>query len=499
MQDKHVAEPTARILLGYRNRQWTVAGALAELVDNSYGENRGAARNVWITYDKPHLMVLDDGVGMTPNTSPLFVLGEGIEVLGGRDTGFYGMGGSEGLLWLGDKVHVYTLRDGAVSHGNANWKWCVQQRRFPSIDHAWELASVANCPTELLTLEHGTAILIELKSGLGRWRTDIVQDRLSRLYGAGLRQDRRLIWISRGVSTQLHAWTPGPLSSVIDADVVVGEGLTAHVHAGYAEGLSVENSRLSIEYVYRQVEWSADGFGRKVQGAVGTVTLGQEWLPFLTTTKDGFNDEDLRSELMEKLAAATAPLVEQLRKAKLVKTLSNVRISLQRKVENGIKAAIEGRGERGETEPRELNPDAPGEEKPEKREHQEPKHEDQLVAEVTVESTTLHDLGGKLCEVSLDGGFMVASVAGGNEHGEDAHPRIVEALESEPVNQHLLEDVLVNALGIEMLKEEALVSIGLFSKAEHDALVERFDGNVLEMLPHVVRRLTDGLMEGDAA
>lgn len=500
--DRHLAEPTARILLGYRNRQWTVAGALAEIIDNSYGENRGAARNVWINYDKPRLTILDDGLGMEPHTAPLFTLGDGVEVRGGKDTGFYGIGGSEALIWLADKVHVYTLRDGQVSHGYANWKRCVERREFPSIDHAWTPANVGNCPTELLEVEHGTFIVIEqLKSGLGRFRTDILQERLGRLYGPGLRQDRRLTWISAGVETQVHAWSPGPLTDVIDADLTVGDGLTAHVHAGFAEGLSVFNSQLSVDYVYRQVEFSSEGFGRRVQGAVGTLALGEEWRPYLTTNKDGFQDADLYVELMERCAEAVAPLVEKVRKRKLAKTLANVKISLRRKVQSGIEAIVEGRGEAGHREPTEEDPDKPGDDKPVKppTKRKPPKHQAQLMAEIAVESTSLHDIGGKLCEVSLDGNYLLASVAGGDEHGNGAHPRIVEALESEPVNQHLLEDVLVNALAIEMVKQDVLVRIGLFSKTEHDDLVERFDGSVLDILPHVIRRLTDGIIEGDDA
>ena len=60
-----------------QNQSWNVAGALAELVDNSLGGKRGDARNVTITYEPRHriIEVLDDGRG-AKDIGDLFRLGE---------------------------------------------------------------------------------------------------------------------------------------------------------------------------------------------------------------------------------------------------------------------------------------------------------------------------------------------------------------------------------------------------------------------------------------
>jgi len=57
--------PKPSMLRAIQNQSWNVAGALAELVDNSLGSKRGDAGNVTITYEPRHriIEVLDDGRG----------------------------------------------------------------------------------------------------------------------------------------------------------------------------------------------------------------------------------------------------------------------------------------------------------------------------------------------------------------------------------------------------------------------------------------------------
>lgn len=57
--------PNPAFLRAMQNQKWTVAGAIAELIDNSLGSGRGNARRVQITHDPRHrcITVLDDGQG----------------------------------------------------------------------------------------------------------------------------------------------------------------------------------------------------------------------------------------------------------------------------------------------------------------------------------------------------------------------------------------------------------------------------------------------------
>jgi hypothetical protein len=80
------------------------------------------------------------------------------------------------------------------------------------------------------------------------------------------------------------------------------------------------------------------------------------------------------------------------------------------------------------------------------------------------------------------------------------HDLVKLALLSEPINQRLLEQILIAALATEIVKANALVTFGLFSQREADALLEQFGGNALDVVLHLIRRLTDGVVtEGDAA
>jgi hypothetical protein len=62
---------------------------------------------------------------------------------------------------------------------------------------------------------------------------------------------------------------------------------------------SLENAKLAVSYSYRVVEETRDGFGDYQGGGVaGWIVLGEERRQYLTTTKDGFADDNLRNQLM---------------------------------------------------------------------------------------------------------------------------------------------------------------------------------------------------------
>src|SRR5260370_12400476 len=93
--------PKPAFLLAVRNQDWTAAGAISELVDNSFGPGRGNANFVQITYDINHrtLVVRDDGQGMEA-VGRLFQLGNTIGRVAG-DIGIYGKGGTLSSIVLG--------------------------------------------------------------------------------------------------------------------------------------------------------------------------------------------------------------------------------------------------------------------------------------------------------------------------------------------------------------------------------------------------------------
>ena len=111
-------------LAQFQRESWeaTACGALAELLDNSFGPGRGNATAVTIFHDPAArtLSVLDNGRGIYA-IGRLFQHGNSIGHSIG-DIGEYGAGGTKALLWLASKVSIWTLREQMVQHDRVIWK-----------------------------------------------------------------------------------------------------------------------------------------------------------------------------------------------------------------------------------------------------------------------------------------------------------------------------------------------------------------------------------------
>jgi hypothetical protein len=487
-----IARPTARSLLVFRNQKWTAHEALAELIDNSFGELRGKASIVWMAWSqrKRMLTVLDNGQGMN-DVIDLFTVGQGT-ISGPGDIGLYGYGGSAALLWLADVADVYTLRDGRVAHGSADWKQCIELQQFPDIDKTWRKASITNCPTELLEQHHGTLIRLHAKKDL-RIFPDVIQERLSRIFSVGLRNQRHIQWDNLdppSIGSALHPWSPGTIENPITATITLDNGLSATVHAGPVPGLAIDKSKLSVNFLYRQIKETTQGFGRPVQGAFGYVDLSPQWLSYLTPTKDDINEDgrEYEDQLMGRIAELLADLIDQLQRAKRAKIFNNVKVNLKVKFERGFIAKTPSGGGHG-------NGPGPSQHKgPEPSPHRE-KNETKA-AEIEIEEATEQETGGLLCTVLLhtNDGKAAAKAFVNKEH-----KTVVAALDSEPVNQMLLEQLLVEALGKELVKQDALVAFGLLSQRQLDDLLQKYDNEPLDLLQWIIRLLTDGIESEVAA
>jgi hypothetical protein len=140
-----------------------VFGALAEVIDNSFGGNTGNADTVVITHNKRTLTVLDNGRGLE-HLHFVFQLGGGSGDRAG-DIGRYGVGGTEAGLYLADKVDVWTMRDGKSCHHSVDWVRQIEVGQYPKITESWKEATAANTPSELFELGHGTIIRFHLQKG----------------------------------------------------------------------------------------------------------------------------------------------------------------------------------------------------------------------------------------------------------------------------------------------------------------------------------------------
>jgi Histidine kinase-, DNA gyrase B-, and HSP90-like ATPase len=481
---------TARVLKAYRNKSWHVVPALAELLDNSFGEQRGNASSVRLEWNAKtrRLKILDDGQGMK-DVADLFVFGQG-ETSGTGDIGLYGIGGSEALVWLSDYTDVATVRKGRIARTTADYSKCIDREEFPRINNRWKIPSAVNCPPELLGSEHGTLIDMCIRADL-RIQPDVIQERLSRMFNVGLRTGRRITWTTMQrdgtvTETQLNAWDPGRMEDGITGTVAIGNGLSAQVHAGRVEGLSIANSKLSVNYLYRQVKETTAGFSRPVQGAVGNVDLSPQWLPYLTTTKDDIREDcrHLEEALMLKVAELLEPLVEQLRRARRAKVFSNVRINLKKKFEQGFDRPSSNDDE--PSSPDESERPSPEPHAPRSRGQSRSPH----AAVIEIEEASDRALNGLLCKAEIN-----KSAASATGFINIDHPLVVLALESDPINQRLLEQILISALAKEIVEQDALVAFGLFSQPAADELLKRYNGNALDVVLYLIRVLTDGVVE----
>jgi hypothetical protein len=473
------ATPTPRLLHAIRHRDWSVWAALSELIDNSFGEQRGNASNIWIGWNPKDrvLFVLDDGRGMD-DVGDLFVLGKG-SASGQGDIGLYGVGGSEAGLWLSDRQLVQTLRNGQVASVRVDWAKCVSRQEYPTFSTDWRPVTARNWKHPV---QHGTLIILGVRDGL-RIVPDDIQAHLSRTFAAALRHGRRIFWLQDvGETTEttlaLEPWNPGTLEDVVECTIVVQPGLSATIKAGRVDGLSIRNSKLSVNYLYRQIK--AINFEPVVQGACGYIDLSPNWLEHLTTTKDNFRESsrDLEAELLARVWDALQPLIEKLEQAKLEKIFTNVKFKLQTRLHAGIaniRRARSGYGPGANPVPRPPGSDVPPE-------------QPEAAAIVEIEKCSDASMEGLLCRVEL-------AHAGAKAFVNQELPLIKQALKTEPVNQLLLESYLIQALASELVKRGALVSFGLFTEHEAKQLVERFNGESFDVVLYLIRTLTDGIVK----
>src|SRR5215469_15378187 len=150
--------PKPAMLRSVQNERWNVSGALAELLDNSFGPGRGNATTVTIFHDLTArtLTVLDNGRGMDA-IGRLFQHGNSIGHSIG-DIGEYGAGGTKALLWLASRVSIWTLREQMVQHDNVIWKNWFNLDSFDdaNVSNDWRRSNSSNTPAELLAIGHGT-------------------------------------------------------------------------------------------------------------------------------------------------------------------------------------------------------------------------------------------------------------------------------------------------------------------------------------------------------
>jgi hypothetical protein len=335
--------PKPGFLRAMQSQKWNVPGALAELVDNSFGSGRGNADNVWIRHDttKRIVTVLDDGQGMEA-IGRLFQLGNTIGLSPG-DIGTYGSGGTMAILWLPSKVEVWSLKDGQMCHDSITWAEEIKADQYPKISDEWQTATIGNTPVELFELGHGTFIKLHLAKERSFQPANVKRD-LARLYAPALRHGKKITWSATGRNAGSEEVLADPIvfpedDKIRRFNVVVrvdGIDLRVAGEVGVIPDLSQEQSRINIGFGPRVITRTRDCFSSpdgseqySGTGVTGYLDLDDGWQDFLCTTKDGVKDQGVWDALMGHVFEKIQSLLKDTDDENLSIILDDIAINLE--------------------------------------------------------------------------------------------------------------------------------------------------------------------------
>jgi hypothetical protein len=499
--------PKPAFLRALQAQNWKVSGALSELVDNSFGPARGDANRCEIVYEssKRMLSVFDNGKGMD-GIGRLFQLGNAIGRAPG-DIGLYGAGGTMAIIWLAERVHVWTLRGGRVNADSVIWADQIAADAYPQVSDRWEKATAANTPAELLAARHGTLIDIRLRPERTFHISNVQRD-LSETYAPALRKHKKLTWttigkngITQDLTDPLHQFTAGA-SVDIEGFLEIPDGTLLGVRGqvGQVPGLSLQQSNVAFGYGPRVIFKTRECFRSPAgderfteAGVAGYIDLLDGWQPYLTLTKDEIADAPVREALMAWIFEKVRPILQAVTKQSMQMLLDNIALS--------ITAGLAGRPVTATVSEPTFGP-GPG-----------PKPGDGhsvINIEPTGETPSAKGKlpsGAKFDITPLDDASMGRRLCIAEAHGDDVllfvnqdHTYVQKAMEQRPVNRMALELLLTRELADLFERDDDLRQRAFRSRREREEIDAAGDapGGLIHRL--LIDRVRHGPgEEGDAA
>lgn len=458
--------PKPAMLRSVQNERWNVSGALAELLDNSFGPGRGNATAVTIFHDLTArtLTVLDNGRGMDA-IGRLFQHGNSIGHSIG-DIGEYGAGGTKALLWLASRVSIWTLREQMVQHDRVIWKNWFNLDSFDNanVSNDWRSANSANTPPELLAIGHGTLIRMHLLPTRSLRVNNIVRD-LARFYSTGLRKGRQISWVTCRKGTPGDTMeladpfaTPSDDSRTIIFDLVLehrGEHLPVHGSVTFDENTPQSESRVQIGFGYRMIRSTTECFqsrdGEEKYAGIGVsgwLDLGEGWQPYLSTTKDAIDDAPLYGALMDHAFKSIKPLLQQAERKSFSVQFDDLAIGLEQALNSRagdvvVRVGTEMRTPTSDNptdEPPTDHPPGPSPEIPQP--NGLPGDSERNTAPslaITIYQESDAALEGALCQAGVRGNDIFVAV-------NRDHAFVQEALKARPFNRMALNVMIVDEL-----------------------------------------------------
>jgi hypothetical protein len=491
--------PKPAMLRGIQNQRWTPTGALAELIDNSFGPGRGNATIVSIVYDTVDrtLTVTDNGQGME-YIGRLFQLGNTIGRTVG-DIGYFGSGGTQAIIWLPEFVSVATERDGMVMQDSIRWADVFELDDFAdvAVSNVWRKGSLG------LPQGHGTVIKMKLLKSRKLHIGNLVRD-LSRLFAPGLRRGKTITWVqarSGDIVDERKLDDPFEVKAApentVRFNIVVEHGdehLPVRGVVSFDDSVSHADSVIHVGFVYREIMRTRDCFRSDDEafdgiGVSGWLDLGDGWQPYLSTTKDGFDNQPLYDALMEHVFGHIRDLLIKAQRKAINFELDNIAVGLQMTFENISKMRVSVRREPGAGEPGGIPGEGEGggggEHKPQP--HDDGKNKKDAAAHIRLVPENDDKMKGALARAGWDAVGIFVDL-------NEEHPYVREAMRR-PVNRPALHHMIIAEIAALLAGD-----CDLLNKAFRKSVVNELDGcDGQEKIRKLIRYLIDSVPEKSAA
>ncbi|MDH3726117.1 MAG: ATP-binding protein [Myxococcales bacterium] len=268
--------------------------ALGELIDNAVYEKKGGATRVEISFERDHVMVLDNGHGLS-NIIALQKDGFSTSQDDPADPGYYGIGAKEALFSLGTVHEVHSIHNGRYYRYRQNWRAWVEDDPSSS---DWTLPAVEELPVYQAPYQlrdQGCGLLLiakepYLEKRLVSSKDDLerLADRLSEIYAPLKRKREVEIVLRRGrVRREVHRESLPQLDNVVQGRVHTAHGIADYVAGFLTEGR--KRSGIEIDFLdCRRIcrKSYLNGSGRVPDAVYLHLRLGEGWKVHLSKNKN---------------------------------------------------------------------------------------------------------------------------------------------------------------------------------------------------------------------
>jgi hypothetical protein len=288
--------PTVNLLRSLRGDRISYQLLIAEAADNAFDAD---ASNIAVEIRDQFLRFTDDGIGISKDrTKSIVSLGDHGEMVT-TQLGRFGVGFKYQAINAADKLEVCSISQDGKMVLEADWRRVLASGVWRINDPIWLPYAVDQPSGSVFTIT-------ELRKA-SRWSLDRILESLALMFYPAIAQGRRITINGRAVPLL----TEPKMSDIIDCQVSLSGGRSAHVRAGILRGASklhhvhvsfrhrvlMPNTRLGCQ------EYSG------MSGMFARVEVAGPW--HFAKFKDDLPDWAQREELEEAVGNALRPILEK--------------------------------------------------------------------------------------------------------------------------------------------------------------------------------------------